>query len=382
MARRTFKEWTKHMSYFSETEKLRVSLCTIAYNEESVLNGLFRDFSEQSYPHDKIEIILVDNASTDNTKAMMKEFARTDYGFESVKLVDSTNKNQATAWNEALMHATGDIIIRVDAHSKIPRYFVAKNVFEINEGEDIVGGGRPNTTDGMTPWKLTLLAAEESLFGSSVADYRRAPGQKIYLDSLFHAAYKREVFEKVGGFNEDLGRTEDNELHYRMRMAGYRFCCCPEIISFQHTRNTLRAMIKQKYGNGYWIGLTSGVCFKCLNYFHFIPFVFVMALLFSLLLWLFGNPTLFAVIIAMYTMFNLVNTVGCLMLKKPNPLFLTLPFIFPILHISYGVGTLVGLVKMPMWKKSLDDTSEKRIEMVKQAIKKNTKKKDDFFFED
>ncbi|MBQ8538912.1 MAG: glycosyltransferase family 2 protein [Ruminococcus sp.] len=370
------------MSYFSEKENLRVSLCTIAYNEESVLNGLFRDFSEQSYPHDKIEIILVDNASTDNTKAMMKEFARTDYGFESVKLVDSTNKNQATAWNEALMHATGDIIIRVDAHSKIPRYFVAKNVFEINEGEDIVGGGRPNTTDGMTPWKLTLLAAEESLFGSSVADYRRAPGQKIYLDSLFHAAYKREVFEKVGGFNEDLGRTEDNELHYRMRMAGYKFCCCPEIISFQHTRNTLRAMIKQKYGNGYWIGLTSGVCFKCLNYFHFIPFVFVMALLFSLLLWLLGNPTLFAVIIAMYSMFNLVNTVGCLMLKKPNLLFLTLPFIFPVLHISYGVGTLVGLIKMPFWKKKLDDTAEKRIEMVKQAIKKNTKKKDDFFFED
>lgn len=382
MARRTFKEWTKLMSYFSEKENLRVSLCTIAYNEESVLNGLFRDFSEQSYPHDKIEIILVDNASTDNTKAMMKEFARTDYGFESVKLVDSTNKNQATAWNEALMHATGDIIIRVDAHSKIPRYFVAKNVFEINEGEDIVGGGRPNTTDGMTPWKLTLLAAEESLFGSSVADYRRAPGQKIYLDSLFHAAYKREVFEKVGGFNEDLGRTEDNELHYRMRMAGYKFCCCPEIISFQHTRNTLRAMIKQKYGNGYWIGLTSGVCFKCLNYFHFIPFVFVMALLFSLLLWLLGNPTLFAVIIAMYSMFNLVNTVGCLMLKKPNLLFLTLPFIFPVLHISYGVGTLVGLIKMPFWKKELDDTAEKRIEMVKQAIKKNTKKKDDFFFED
>ena len=370
------------MNYFSTNEDLRVSLCTIAYNEESVLNGLFRDFSEQSYPHDKIEIILVDNASTDNTKAMMKEFQKTDYGFESVKIFDSTNKNQATAWNEALLHATGDIIIRVDAHSKIPRYFVAKNVFEINEGEDIVGGGRPNTTDGMTPWKLTLLAAEESLFGSSVADYRRAPGQKIYLDSLFHAAYKREVFEKVGGFNEDLGRTEDNELHYRMRMAGYKFCCCPEIISFQHTRSTLRKMIKQKYGNGYWIGLTSGVCFKCLNYFHFIPFVFVMAVLFSLLLWIMGNPTLFAIIMAMYSMFNLVNTVGCLMLKKPNWLFLLLPFIFPILHISYGIGTLVGLVKMPFWRRKLDDTSEKRIEMVKEAIRKNTVKTDNFRLED
>lgn len=374
------------MSYFSTNEEMRVSLCTIAYNEESVLNGLFRDFSEQSYPHNKIEIILVDNASTDGTKQMMQEFANTDYGFESVKLVDSTNKNQATAWNEALMQATGDIIIRVDAHSKIPRHFVAKNVFEISEGEDIVGGGRPNTTDGMSNWKFTLLAAEESLFGSSVADYRRAPGQKIYLDSLFHAAYKREVFEKVGGFNEDLGRTEDNELHYRMRMAGYRFCCCPEIISFQHTRNTLRKMIKQKYGNGYWIGLTTGVCFKCLNYFHFIPFVFVCALIFSLLLWIiFGQPVLFAVIIAMYLMFNLVNTVGCLMLKKPpNLMFLLLPFIFPVLHISYGIGTMVGLIKMPFWKKKLSNTSQERIEMVKQAITKNTVKpmSDKFFWEE
>lgn len=362
------------MSYFSNDQNLRVSLCTIAYNEEAVLNGLFRDFSEQSYPHDKIEIILVDNASTDNTKQMMEEFANSEYGFESVKIVDSTNKNQATAWNEALMHATGDVIIRVDAHSKIPRHFVAKNVFNINEGEDIVGGGRPNTTDGMTSWKFTLLAAEESLFGSSVADYRRAPGQKIYLDSLFHAAYKREVFEKVGGFNEDLGRTEDNELHYRMRMAGYKFCCCPEIISFQHTRNTLRKMIKQKYGNGYWIGLTTGVCRQCLNYFHYIPFVFLMALLFSILLWILGNPTLFAIIIAMYSMFNIVNTVGCLILKKPNIKFLLLPFIFPILHLSYGVGTLVGLIKLPFWKKKLDGSSQERIEQVRQAVIKNTVK--------
>jgi len=360
------------MSYFSTNEEMRVSLCTIAYNEEAVLNGLFRDFAQQSYPHDKIEIIMINNASTDNTRAMMEEFMNTDYGFESVKLFDSTNKNQATAWNEALMHATGDIIIRIDAHSKIPRHFVAKNVFEISEGEDIVGGGRPNTTDGMSSWKLTLLAAEESLFGSSVADYRRAPGQKIYLDSLFHAAYKREVFAKVGGFNEDLGRTEDNELHYRMRQAGYKFCCCPEIISFQHTRSTLKKMIKQKYGNGYWIGLTAGVCRQCLNYFHFIPFVFVVALIFSLILWIFGNPTLFAIIIAMYTMFNIVNTVGCLMLKKPQIQFLLLPFIFPILHISYGIGTIVGLIKLPAWKKHLDDTSDKRIEMVKKAIIKNT----------
>ena len=106
-----FQGTDNNMSYFSTNEEMRVSLCTIAYNEESVLNGLFRDFAQQSYPHDKIEIIMVDNASTDGTKDMMLEFQNTDYGFEAVKIVDSTNKNQATAWNEALMQATGDIII-------------------------------------------------------------------------------------------------------------------------------------------------------------------------------------------------------------------------------------------------------------------------------
>lgn len=353
-------------------KKLKVSLCSIAYNEQRSLNGLFRDFSEQSYPHELIEVILVDNDSTDDTYALMKEFQQTDYGFADVKVLTNSKHTQAASWNEALLHATGDIIIRVDAHSKIPRHFIARNVFNINEGENIVGGGRPNTTDGMTNWKFTLLAAEESLFGSSVADYRRPPAQKEYHDSLFHAAYRREVFATVGGFNEDLGRTEDNELHYRMRQAGYKFCCCPEIVSYQHTRNTLKKMMKQKYGNGYWIGLTTGVCPKCLNYFHYIPFVFILSVIAGLVLWGFGQPILFAIIAAMYLMFNIVNTVGCFMMKKPNFYFLLLPFIFPLLHISYGIGTLVGLVKLPFWKRKLDGSAQKRIEEVKDAIIKNT----------
>lgn len=353
---------------------MKVSLCTIAHNEERALNGLLRDFREQNYPHEKIEIIMIDSNSTDHTHDIMEEFKEMDNGFYDVKIYNSTGKNQACAWNVAIEHATGDIIIRVDAHSKIPRQFVSRNVFNIQEGENIVGGGRPNICANPNPWTMTLQAAEESLFGSSVADYRRPAAQKEYHDSLFHAAYRREVFANVGGFNEELGRTEDNELHYRIRQAGYKLCCCPEIISFQHTRSTFKRMLSQKYGNGYWIGLTLGVCPGCLSYFHFIPFVFLLTVAATLGLWaVTGQPVYFAVIMAMYTMFNLVNTVGAFVLKKSiNPLFLILPLLFPILHITYGVGTLVGLVKLPFWKKSLDGSAERRIEEIKEAIKKNT----------
>ncbi len=353
---------------------MRVSLCTIAKNEEAALTGLLKDFREQNYPHNKIEVIMIDSGSTDRTHEIMEEFQQAKYGFYDIKIYNSTGKNQASAWNVAIEHATGDIIIRVDAHSKIPRQFVSRNVFNIREGENIVGGGRPNICANPNPWTMTLQAAEESLFGSSVADYRRPAAQKEYHDSLFHAAYRREVFANVGGFNEDLGRTEDNELHYRIRQAGYKMCCCPEIISFQHTRSTLKRMIGQKYGNGYWIGLTLGVCPGCLSYFHFIPFVFLLAVFFASLFWaVTGQPVLLAIIMAMYFMFNMVNTVGAFVLKKTlNPLFLLLPLLFPLLHISYGVGTLVGLVKMPFWKKSLDGSAQRRIEEIKQAVKENT----------
>ncbi len=353
-----------------------VSLCVIAYNEEKVLNGLFRNIADQTYPHQDIEVVLVDSNSTDNTRSMMEDFKNTDYKFRRVAITNNTKLNQASAWNCALCEATGDVIIRIDAHAQIPRDFIRRCVDNLEEGENIVGGGRPNIVDNETPWKLTLLAAEESLFGSSIAEYRRPTEKKEYHDSLFHAAYRREVFEKVGGFNESLGRTEDNELHYRIREAGYKMCSCPDIISFQHTRNTLRHMIKQKYGNGYWIGLTFGVCRGCLSYFHFVPFAFLMALILFTVIACFGYLYPLMFLLLAYAMFDFTNTVGCFMTKKIKPQFFILPALFPILHIAYGVGTFVGLIKMPFWKHKLGKAPYERIEEVRQTMINNRREPD------
>ncbi len=354
--------------------KMLISLCMIAYNEERVLNGLFRDFSTQDYPHNEIEIVLVDSSSTDNTHKMMTDFKNTDYGFADVIIVECPKKNQAASWNCAIMSAHGDVIIRVDAHARIPRNFVSRNIYNINLGEKVVGGGRPNITSDVSPWRLTLLAAEESLFGSSVASYRRPTAKREYMDSLFHAAYKREVFEAVGGFNETLGRTEDNELHYRIRQAGYKLCCCPDIISYQHTRNRLRDMIKQKFSNGKWIGLTVSSCPQCLSYYHFAPMIFVGLIAVCIAFACFGYLLPLQILLMLYAMFDIVNTVGCFATKTIQPQFIFLPFIFPILHISYGIGTYAGLLKIPFWKrKRNDEYAAKQIEKVKNKVKKNTK---------
>ena len=348
----------------------------IAYNEAEALDGVLRDFQLQDYPHELIEIVLVDSMSTDATGAKMERFKNTDYGFRNVAVVQCAKKNQAFSWNAALMTATGDVIIRVDAHARIPRNFVSRNVYNLSQGEDVGGGGRPNITSDVSSWKLTLLAAEDSLFGSSVASYRRPATQKEYLDSLFHAAYRREVIQKVGGFNENLGRTEDNEFHYRIRKAGYKLCCCPDIISYQHSRNNLKDMIRQKYSNGRWIGLTLSECPGCLSYFHFAPFAFVMMIILCSIIAALGFPILLYTLLIVYGMFDIVNAVGCFTMKNLQPQFALLPIIFPILHVSYGIGTIVGLIQIPFWQKKIKNSHAKEhIEKVKRKIAKNTIKK-------
>ena len=181
------------------------------------------------------------------------------------------------------------------------------------------------------------------MFGSSIASYRRSD-KKMYTSSLFCGMYRREVFDKVGLYNEHLARTEDNDINYRIREAGFKLCYSPDIIYYQHARNTLKKMLRQKYLNGYWIGLTMGVNPKCFSVFHFVPFLFVMGIIFTTLLALFGMPLLSYLMWGLYVLF-LIAMSALEMVKAPSFAKLSLPFLFLALHVSYGAGTLI--IKMP-----------------------------------
>ena len=151
---------------------MTVSFCVIAYNEEHALRSLFEDIKNQSYPHEKIEVILVDSMSTDKTKDLMKSFAAEKNDFMRVLVLDNPKKIQAAGWNVAIKASSCDIIMRIDAHTMIPKDFVLKNVKCIESGENVSGGPRPSIAEEDTPWKHTLLLAESSMFGSSIAEYQ------------------------------------------------------------------------------------------------------------------------------------------------------------------------------------------------------------------
>lgn len=328
-----------------------ISFAIVAFNEETYLPELLNDLKQQDYPHSKIEVLLIDSMSTDNTRRIMEDFSAEDNGFLAVKVLENPKKIIPCGHNVALENYTGEALVRIDAHASMPADFISKNVAVLNSGEMASGGRRPNIIDDSTPFKETLLSAEQSMFGSGFASYRNS-NKKMYTSSLFCGMYKREIYDNVGKYNELLPRSEDNDMTYRIRKAGFKLCYSPDIVFYQHTRNSLPKMLKQKYLNGYWIGKTMGISPKCFSLFHFVPFAFVLAIIFTTVLALLGFPLLSCLMWIAYISLITVMTVAEI-IKKPVITNLLLPVIFFLLHISYGVGTLLGLIVMPFWVKKV-----------------------------
>lgn len=321
----------------------KLSIGIIAYNEEFFLPNLLADIRSQKYPHELIEVLLIDSGSTDETKRIMENF-KNDNDFYSVKVLDNPKKIQAAGWNVAISNFSGDVLSRIDAHTHIPSDFSEKVMKHIKDGETVVGGVRPCVIENDTPWANVLLQVENSLFGSSVNSSRRSQ-EKKYVKTMFHASYRRKVLENVGFFNEKLLRTEDNEYHYRVREAGYKLLYDPSIISYQFARSNFKKMVKQKYSNGYWIGYTLKICPGCISIYHLIPFLFVISIILTSLLAIIGYWKLSALMWILYAVFAFINTSISIISKGFYIQSILMPVLFLILHLSYGMGTLFGLMK-------------------------------------
>lgn len=319
-----------------------VSIGIIALNEEKYLPAVLDDIIKQLYPISQIDLILIDSMSNDSTKFVMESFRDANLKlFHNIRVLDNTRQWQANGWNVFLQNAIGEVLIRVDAHSHIPNDFIEKLVSSIETcNYDVVGGKRPTILKIENDWSKILLEAENALFGSGLAVFRTSDKAR-YVKSVFHGAYRKEVFEKVGGFNEKLRRTEDNEIHWRIRKSGFKIWYDPSIISYQYARPTLGAMLKQKYLNGFWIGKTIWICPQCFSLYHFAPLGFVVSLI-CLASMSFISNIPFLLLCGLYGVFDLCNTVISIV-KNRNLKMAILFLFFPMLHVAYGMGTLLGL---------------------------------------
>lgn len=323
------------------TQLPMVSVAVVAHNAAGYLPGLLSQLKGQTYPPEHIEVLLIDSVSTDSTLAIMRAFEQD--GGMTVRVLHNPGRTLPCGCNVALGAYRGDMIIRIDAHAVVSPDLIATCVTQLQAGEDIVGGCVQNVPPD-SPWNAMLHAIDTSRFCGGVAAFRN-PGKRRYVDTLAFAMYRRQVYDTVGLYDERLSRTEDNDMAFRIKEAGFKFCYIPEIVYFRYPRSRLRDMVTQKWANGKWIGLTMAIQPRCFSLRHFAPLALVLALVGGSLLAALGWPWPLLALLILYGLGDLAATAYSVATAAMGKGFClaTLWWIFPLVHLAYGWGTLYGL---------------------------------------
>ena len=319
-----------------------ITVVIVALNAQEDLSNLLEDLSNQTFPHENLDVLLIDSLSTDKTKEIMQRFSK-ESGF-AVRIFDNEKKWLASGCNIALREARGDAYIRLDAHARIPSDFLEQNAKAYATGKSIVGGAVLSAPPKSIK-EAIVRTLDTSRFCGGAASFRNT-GKARIVDALAYELCDLRVFEKTGPYDERLRRTEDNDMHYRMKLAGYSMYFEPSIVSYHKARSSLSGQLRQKWGNGVWIGRTLYIQPRCFAPRHLIPFFFVLLFLVLLALIPVVSPIPFLIFGLGYLLFDLLFSIQAMMESPIGklPVLLLSPFLFPLVHFTYGFGTVWGIL--------------------------------------
>lgn len=326
-----------------------VSVIMPVRNEAAFIEKSLGALLRQTYPSDSMEIIVADGMSTDSTREIIAKMAISSC--ISITVVDNPKGIAPTGLNCALEKARGEIIVRVDGHCEVAQDYVEKCVSLLQRGlADGVGG--PIETVGESLQARAIATAMSSKFGVGGSAFRTIDDREMYTDTVAFPGYTREIIDRVGRFNEELVRNQDDEYNYRIRKSGGKILLSPQIRSRYYSRSTFKSLWRQYYQYGFWKVRVMQLHPAQMSIRQFVPFTFVIVLLglgITSIALPFGLWALMTVL-AVYLLANIVASLS-LGIRDIN----TTPFLvlsFAILHFSYGFGFMVGLFSfLGRWKR-------------------------------
>jgi GT2 family glycosyltransferase len=293
----------------------------------------------QRYPPDRVEILVVDGMSADDTLASIHRLPDA----QRVRILHNPRRIQAAALNIGLREAQGDVIVRVDGHTIVaPDYINACLSALETSHADAVGGAMVPV--GITPMGKAIAAASTSLFGVPAAFHHSQ--HALFTDTVYLGAWPRSVLVHTGGFNESVHPNEDYELNYRIRRAGGKIYFDPAIRSIYYGRQTLRALITQYFRYGQAKVKTLSLHPGSLRPRHLAAPLFTASLILGLplaivclpirVLWL-GGLTLYAALAVIAALWQAT--------RRSTGLFWRILLVFPAMHLAWGSGFWLGLAQ-------------------------------------
>lgn len=320
-----------------------VAIIIPTLNEERFISRCLNSIIKQTYEFEKMDVMIIDGGSNDKTKDIVAKYQKSH---QNIRFIENKKKIQSVAFNIGIKNSTAPYIIRLDAHAEYDSeyiYLCIKNLKDDKKRGNV--GGRWNILPfNQSVWAQTNAILNHSRFGIGGAAFR-VSNEAHNTDTVPFGAFPRKVIDQIGGMREDLPRGEDNEYNSRIRKAGYKIFFDPNIISSYFARPTLGASCKQMYANGNSIGYLYYIDREAIGIRHLIPLLFVVSGLFSIIISVLWSPFCY-VFCGGLALYLIADAMASIMGAKDNvkctlPLFI----LFFCVHVSYGMGTIAGLIK-------------------------------------
>lgn len=310
-------------------------------NEESFIRRSLGAVLQQDYPLPRLEVIVADGMSTDATGDILRSFQST---YDNLRVVENRSLIVATGLNDALRQSKGEIIVRVDGHTEIAKDYIRQCVSEIQRTGAANVGGRMDTISE-NPFGRAVALATCTAFGVGGARFHYSEKEE-WVDTVYMGAWRRDVFERVGLFDEEQVRNQDDEFNYRLLSRGGKILLSPRIKSKYYNRSTLRSLWRQYFQYGYWKVRVMQKHPRQMRPRQFAPAALVAASMVALLLPAVSSLGGYLTLLV-FGSYLLANLAASLLAVRGNDWKLVplLPIAFATLHFAYGSGFLVGLVR-------------------------------------
>lgn len=299
-----------------------VTLIIPCHDEEKYIKKCLDSMMRQTYPKESLEIFVVDGMSLDKTREIAKSYPK------PVEILDNPKKLFAAAVNIGIKKAKGDLIMILGAHAAYPDDYVQQCAkYSMKYDADNTGGKII-----ATPRNDTFIAKAITLsLGGRFGKSKEGDGKIKWKDTVFGGCYKKRVFEKIGLFNEKLEGSSDMDFNARLIRSGGKILFVPEIVVLYYPKDNLKDFFIHNIRDGIWAVLPIKFTGRPMKLRHYFPLILVLTLPISI--WPY-------IIAALYYSF------GIALKEKNSKYFFVMPLVFFIRHIGYGIGSLIGILKI------------------------------------
>jgi succinoglycan biosynthesis protein ExoA len=319
---------------------MQVSIVIPIRNEAEFIERCLRSLMDNDYPAEQTEILVLDGMSDDGTRDIVARLVEED---ARLRMLDNPQRTVPFAMNRGIREARGDVIIRVDGHVTVAPDFVRQSVRVLEEHPDAWCVGGVMETVGTTYIGRVIATAMSSAFGVG-GNNARVARPEGYADAVPFGAHRRWIFDKIGMYDEELVRNQDDELIQRITEAGGKQYRCPTIRSCYYSRHSLWKLARQYFQYGFWRIRTLQKRGRPASMRQLVPLGFVLGwivLIAGSLLW----PVLWFALAgyaALYALLLLASFISVVR-DKGIQVALVVPVAIAIMHFAYGVGSWKGI---------------------------------------